>query len=366
MDLTEQELKDIENLLKMSNRSYIKKQKLNELEDDSHNKKLFHPKLSKNIYKKNNFRIKYPKIANSQTNINLSNNENKTEFTKSLLIESQKSNNNNYNKENYPNKESIERSKKLRSLKVKNILDQIRRKSNEKSPKSNLKLYDDLFPGPGSYNPNIGVNNNLRYKNLFLNNSNSKNSINLEKNSERNVGPGSYNPIENINYKSYSQNPKIFISSLERPGFINEHEINKDVGPGSYEVSSSFDKKNVKCLSNFSYSVKKENDRDKMKKLLQNELNLDHNTKFFNLVGNQKIPNVIKDDIPKKNRINKFNIYNIVGQNVIDNNNNISFKKNKLNSIKFSNKLSKKYFSDYNNNIFQNICITNDNNQYNI
>ena len=56
----------------------------------------------------------------------------------------------------------------------------------------------------------------------------------MNQNTERNVGPGSYNP-------KYVQSPKGFISSLGRPAIFSDSENNKDVGPGSYEVSSSFD-----------------------------------------------------------------------------------------------------------------------------
>ena len=64
-------------------------------------------------------------------------------------------------------------TKEERSLIIKNIFDQIRRKSPKaidiKSSNTDIKSYGELSPGPGHYNPyENNVNHNLRYKNLIL------------------------------------------------------------------------------------------------------------------------------------------------------------------------------------------------------
>ena len=83
-----------------------------------------------------------------------------------------------------------------------------------------------------------------------MNNSHSNSEIiqilKKNKNLERNISPGTYNSKENYNYVSYAQNPKVFISSLGRPSFINESIINKNVDPGTYEISSFFDLSRMK------------------------------------------------------------------------------------------------------------------------
>lgn len=367
MELSEKDLKDIENLLIKDNPHSLKvqkKTKLNEFKNDIRKNKLI---LSPNgIYKnKKKDNIRFPKISlNLRTNTTQSNNENpsKLNYSNDFLIENQSINNNiNNNKAIQAKLNPNELTRKERSVIVKNIFDQIRRKSKNikiKSSNTDLKLFGELFPGPGQYNPNTNnINHNLRYKNLFMNNSNSKKNIIFGKNTERNIGPGTYNPIENFNYVSYAQNPKVFISSLGRPSFINENEINKNVGPGSYEISSSFDKNKLKKLHNYS-NIIKENKKDKIKKELQNELNMINNTHFFNLEDDKKLIS-LKNDRELKNSINnnnnkKIHIYNIISQDNIKNEHN-----NLANIyVNNSNKMIKKHM---NKNQSKKICITNDN-----
>ena len=331
MEFSESEIKDIENILKKHNYDPFKNKRITKLKKlDIYSKKnkliLKLPKISINNYQEEKNNIKYNKIILNRNTISTSSKRDNS-INNSLLIESQKSiDKNENNKLNHITIESYDNNnKKDRSLIVKNFFNQIRRKSKSiiKSPNTDLKVYGELFPGPGYYNPsinNIGKKYNLRYQNLFLDDSIPRRKA---KNSISNIGPGSYDPIYNIKNKSYSQNPNIFISSLGRSNFINEHEINKNIGPGSYEVSSSFDKKNIRCIANFN-SVKKEKDNEKLYKYLQNELNMRNNTNFFNLEKMHR-----KDT----NNINIKNNYQINEQNDIENNNNFFIKKGKLNSI---------------------------------
>ena len=338
MELTENELKGIENLLIKDNiHQKGKNQKIIELKKKLKNKKFFSslPKIPKNIinekikYKFRNKSLNYPiKITTPSINDN----------SKSLISNLSIKNYNKYKEQNIM--ESKNNSKKERSLIVKKILEQIKRKSNNnnepKSSNTNLNLYGELYPGPGYYNINkndIGLSHNLRYKNLFTDNS--KKYSYLDK-YEINLGPGSYNPTENFNYISYSQNPKVFISSLERPSFINENEINKNVGPGTYEIVSSFNKKNIKGIKSYSYSNKLENKKKKLKKWLQNELNINKNTNFFDI--NKKMVNIQNDN---KFKIDKNKIHNKINEKNIGDDD-IDFKNHY--SIPNSKDLPKKYF----------------------
>ncbi len=346
MDLTEKDLKDIENLLVKDNPNSLKERnsnKMNVFKHDFRQDKLnFNlQKLSKNKTKNKMNKIKFPKILlNLPTNTTESNNDysSKLNISDNILIESQARNNtNNINNKSvqtnlsYNNNELI---KKERSLIIKNIFDQIRRKSSKaidvKSSNTDIKSYGELFPGPGYYNPDINnISHNLRYKNLFLNNSHSKSKRNLNfkrnKNikSDINIGPGSYNPIDNFNYVSYAQNPKVFISSLGRPSFINENIINKVVGPGSYEVSSSFDSNRIKNYNNFSSNIIKENKKEIIKKALQNELNMINNTNFFNMKDNKKLIKLKKENVVENNNKShdnkKVHIYNIISKDSVGN-----------------------------------------------
>jgi hypothetical protein len=331
MELTDQDLKGIENLLKTQNQNTLQKNKNKKMSlYHSMNKRhiIDFPKYFNNkILGKN--KIKLPNIVlNPPITTSSSNNDNMLDLSNDLLIESQKSNKN--------NNTTIESdsSKMERSLVVKGILDQIRRKSKDINPKStntNLKIFGEMFPGPGAYDlnrDNIGNSHNLRYKNLFISNPNSNKYFYINQNTDRNVGPGSYNP-------KYIQNPKGFISSLGRASIFNETESNKDVGPGSYDVSSSFDI-GYKALSPYHSKLeKKNNDREKMKKMLENELNVNCHTNFITLsIKREKLnKRIFKDN--KKN--NNFGISN--------------------------SKSLKDYLKNKNN--YQNIFIVNDNSKIN-
>ena len=334
MELTDQDLKGIENLLKTTNQNSLKNHKNNKLSlYHSMNKRhiLDFPKYFNNkIHGKNKIRL--PNIVlNPPTTSSSSNNDNTLEFSNDILIESQKSNKNN----NHNITIESESSKMERSLVVKGILDQIRRKSKDINPKStntNLKAYGEMFPGPGAYDlnkDNIGNSHNLRYKNLFLHNSNSNKYYYLNQNTDRNVGPGSYNP-------KFAQNTKGFISSLGRASIFNETENNKDVGPGSYDVSSSFDIGH-KALSPYLSKLEKKNkEKEKMKKLLENELNINCNTNFFTLsIKRERLNKRIFKDIKKSNNFRAIS----------------------------NSKSLRKYLKDKNN--YQNIFIANDNSNIN-
>ena len=331
MELSENDLKNLENLLVKDNvgtKNSNKNKKIKNINDFRKNRIINSISKLQKKSKKAEVKFKFPKISlNIPTNENKINNE-KLEIS---LNNSQSENDNHNNKK----KDS---PKKEHSLIVKNMLEQIRRKTDENSPKSsntNLKLYGELFPGPGYYDLNkndIGISHNLRYKNLFISESKKK-----KKFSEINIGPGKYNLVENFNHVSYAQ---------------------KNIGPGSYEISSLFGKNyNKGVLSN---SIKLENKKEKIQKLLKEELNLINNTNFFNLnfKNNKKIEN-FKNDF-SKNKINKNYFINekIIG------NDDLEFKNRRFNSIQNSKRdLNKKYLIDKNKS--KRKCITNENLEYN-
>ena len=347
MELTEEELKGLQNLLIKDNHQNIKKRnnniilKSNEL--NKNKRKLFSslPKIQKNNVKVDVV-FKYHQL--SLNNTKKFQTENNNIIIKNTIIKSNNS------------------SKKERSLIVKNILNEIKRKPNDNSPKSSntyLNSYGELYPGPGSYDVNkndIGIIHNLRYKNLFANNSHRYKNIN--KLYERNIGPGSYNPTENYNYISYAQNPKVFISSLDRPSFINENEINKNVGPGTYEIDSSFQRiKNIKTKNN---STKLNNKKEKLQKWLKSELSMRNNTNFFNLENDKKLISIKKNIINENNKNNAFNVVNkCFKKNIGEDDINFRF-----NSIQNSRKsFHKKYLLDKNKS--KRKCFTNNNIEYN-
>lgn len=332
MELSEDELKGLEDLLikdnypnKNNNNKIILKSKLNELKKDKRRSKLYSslPKIKKNNVKLDvKFKF-HPTSLNPTKNLQTENNQNSKNKNNPLII-------------------SSNTSKKERSRIVKSILNEIKRKPNYNSPKSsntNLNLFGELYPGPGDYDigiNDIGSSHNLRYKNLFSNNSHRYKNIN--KYYERNVGPGSYNLIDNFNYVSYAQNPKVFISSLERPSFINENEINKNVGPGTYNIDSSFQKNSIKRFKNNSFKI--ENKKEKLKQWLKSELIISNNTNFFDLENEKKFNN-IKKNIKDNNNINAgFN--RIYEKNIGDDDS--DFKSRKYNLNESSGKsLHKKY-----------------------
>ena len=182
-----------------------------------------------------------------------------------------------------------------KTQKINNILEGLKaRNSYHLSPNTNLKLFGDLFPGPGQYyNPNvkIGQNQNIRYNNLYVQETepNVKLKYKMIKDFYYNskVGPGSYNPDNNVGYKSYSQNPKIFISQLERGPLF---KINDTIGPGQYNLSKDYTKE-IKC--NLTNQFKKPQ-------------NLNINTGNQYLVNNLQIFNTFNNN----NYDNIFNLNN--------------------------------------------------------
>lgn len=139
--------------------------------------------------------------------------------------------------------------------KISEILDTLKCKNNyHLSSNTNLKLYGDLIPGPGEYSPQTKLyeNKNLRYNNLYLKDEEPSLKLKLKLEKEKyfksNIGPAYYNPNEGVIYKSYSQNPKIFISKLERGPLF---KINDSLGPGQYNISKDFYKStNRGCITN--------------------------------------------------------------------------------------------------------------------
>ena len=112
------------------------------------------------------------------------------------------------------------------------------------SPSTDIKSFGELIPGPGQYyNPEIkiGQGQNLRYKNLFKDpeiDLTLKYKILKDNYYQSKIGPGTYNL--NNGYKSYSQNPKTFISKLERGPLF---KISDSVGPGYYNLGKSSTKR---------------------------------------------------------------------------------------------------------------------------
>ena len=215
-------------------------------------------KSIKNSEKKINSNKKSPIKDNNQnniinnlsiekTNINLiktpNQNENKEISVENSISQSHDKSNNSSKMSNL--------LKIKKTQKINNILEGLKaRNIYHLSPNTNLKLYGDLFPGPGEYyNPNvkIGQNQNIRYNNLYTQDTepNAKLKYKMIKDFYYNskVGPGSYNPDNNIVNKSYSQNPKIFISKLERGPLFR---INDTIGPGQYNLSKDYTK-DIKC-----------------------------------------------------------------------------------------------------------------------
>lgn len=189
-----------------------------------------------------------------------------------------------------------------KTQKINNILEGLKsRNSYHLSPNTNLKLFGDLFPGPGQYyNPHvkIGQNQNIRYNNLYIQDTepNVKLKYKMIKDFYYNskVGPGTYNPDNNIEYKSYSQNPKIFISKLERGPLF---KINDTIGPGQYNLSKDYSKV-IKC--NLTNQIKK----PKTLNINTGNQILVKNLQIFNTFNNNDYDNILK---LSNNRDNNFN-----------------------------------------------------------
>jgi hypothetical protein len=195
-----------------------------------------------------------------------------------------------------------------KTQKINNLLKELKSKNNyHLSPNTNLKLYGDLFPGPGQYyNPQakIGQNQNFRYNNLYIKDTEPSISLKYKKikdfyyNSK--VGPGTYDPNDNIVYKSYSQNPKIFISKLERGPLF---KINDTIGPGQYNLIKDYNK-DIKCNSSNQFKKR--------------TINVNIGTQFpennyhiFNTFNNNNYDNILNsknniyNDIDLNNSLNK-------------------------------------------------------------
>ena len=129
--------------------------------------------------------------------------------------------------------------------KINNILGELKLKYNyQLSPSTDIKSFGELIPGPGQYyNPEIkiGQGQNLRYNKLFKDpelDLTLKYKILKDNYYQSKIGPGTYNL--NNGYKSYSQNPKTFISKLERGPLF---KISDSVGPGYYNLGKSSTKR---------------------------------------------------------------------------------------------------------------------------
>ena len=129
--------------------------------------------------------------------------------------------------------------------KINNILGELKLKYNyQLSPSTDIKSFGELIPGPGQYyNPEIkiGQGQNLRYNNLFKDpelDLTLKYKILKDNYYQSKIGPGTYNL--NNGFKSYSQNPKTFISKLERGPLF---KISDSVGPGYYNLGKSSTKR---------------------------------------------------------------------------------------------------------------------------
>ena len=207
--------------------------------------KILTKQLSDEEYKllsdKNSLKKDSPSISNSNLVNNSKDNIYKNAQTKKLSKSSAKTKSSNHSiSSKNPNNQIDEKKQKIN-----NILGELKLKYNyQLSPSTDLKSFGELIPGPGQYyNPEIkiGQGQNLRYNNLFKDP-----HIDLQLQYKKlkdyyyqsKIGPGTYNL--NNEYKSYSQNPRTFISKLDRGPLF---KISDSVGPGYYNLEKSFNKK---------------------------------------------------------------------------------------------------------------------------
>lgn len=214
-----------------------------------------------------------------------------------------------------PSKSSISKQSDLlkikKTKKINDILEGLKSKNTyQLSPNINLKSYGDLYPGPGQYyNPQvkIGQNQNFRYNNLYIRDTEPNLTLKYKKikdfyyNSK--LGPGSYNPDNNIIYKSYSQNPKIFISQLERGPLF---KINDTIGPGQYNLSKDYTKDNNK------YILTNQFRNSKSPKINTGTQFPEKKLQIFNTFNNNNYDNILNLSSNKdsKNNINYSSNYN--------------------------------------------------------
>jgi len=188
--------------------------------------------------------------------------------------------------------------KKIR--KINNIMGELRTKNNYPlSPNTDLKLFGDLYPGPGQYyNPDVkvGQSSNYRYHNLFAKDTEPNLTLKYKMikdfyyNSK--VGPGSYNPDNGVIYKSYSQNPKVFISKLGRNPLFNN---NNTVGPGQYNLSKDYKKETKAQLTNQFKTRSKLNQNTQFS---QKDFNI------FNTFNNNNFDNIFDMKLKSKETLN--------------------------------------------------------------
>jgi len=186
--------------------------------------------------------------------------------------------------------------------KINNIMGELRTKNNyHLSPNTNVKLFGELYPGPGQYyNPDVkvGQSSNYRYQNLFAKNTEPNVTLKYKMikdfyyNSK--VGPGSYNPDNGVIYKSYSQNPKIFISKLGRtPLFKN----NNTVGPGQYNLSKDY-KKEAKAQLTNQFKTRSKLNQNTGIQYSQKDFNI------FNTFNNNNYDNIFDMKLKSKETLN--------------------------------------------------------------
>ena len=192
---------------------------------------------------------------------------------------------------------------KLQKLrKINNLMGELRSKNDyQLSPNTNLKLFGDLYPGPGQYyNPDVkvGQSSNYRYHNLYKDtepNLTLKYKMIKDYYYNSKVGPGSYNPDNGVIYKSYSQNPKIFISRLGRtPLFKN----NNTIGPGLYNLSKEYKKETKAQLTNQFNTRSKLNNQNIGTQFSQKNFNI------FNTFNNNNFDNIFDMKLKSKETLN--------------------------------------------------------------
>ena len=165
---------------------------------------------------------------------------------------------------------SVDIKKDEKKEKINNILGGLKLKYNyQLSPYTDLKSFGDLTPGPGQYyNPDIkiGQGQNLRYNNLFKDPEHDialKYKLLKDNYYQSKIGPGTYNLNLGYEHKSYSQNPKTFLSKLERGPLF---KITESVGPAYYNPDNSQIKKEIHNSNNI-----KKRSKDKSKFILKTE-----------------------------------------------------------------------------------------------
>ena len=225
-------------------------------------KKILNPKLSEHEIKLNPEKNSLKNSSSSNQNINMFNkNDNnlKNVFRQRQNKISAKSKLSNFSSNN-PNKSNESKKDEKKQI-INDILGELKLKYNyQLSPNTDLKSFGDLTPGPGQYyNPEIkiGQGQNLRYNNLFKDPEQDltlKYKLLKDNYYQNKVGPGTYNL--NSGYKSYSQNPRTFISKLERGPLF---KIKDSVGPGYYNLTKNYNIKSIHIDNNNNIKKKSKN-----------------------------------------------------------------------------------------------------------